>query len=92
MNDIEQQLKSRLRELQPTVDEYAEIKRTLDLIAQGRASAKARGSASRRAPSHSSTDGSGRAGQAVELIRMRPGITVRESGKLRKVGNGYEAA
>jgi hypothetical protein len=77
------EIEARMKELQPAVQEYERLQQAADALAgvggngRGRATRAARSSTRRRGRGRPRGTGK-RAQQALELVRARPGITIRE--------------
>lgn len=91
INDIERQMRERLAELKPSVDEYARIEASLVTLT-------GRPSPSRMRPAGSvSTSGTGRgkgrpasrAIQALDVISREPGITIADLAARLDIGPTY---
>ena len=80
LDEKRQEIEARLKELRPLVDEYNRLEKAASALAgvggNGRAAKAPRGP---RRRGRGRPRGSGtRAKQALELVRARPGITIRE--------------
>jgi hypothetical protein len=95
LDEKRKEIESRLRELRPLVDEFQRLERAAAALAgvggngrrtRGRPARRRRASGGRRGrPRGSGT----RAIQALELVRARPGITIRELADAMKIKANY---
>jgi hypothetical protein len=85
------EFEARMKELRPAVDEYNELERVVAALAGG--SARGRPARAKRAGNgrrRGRPRGSGtRAKQALELVRARPGITIRELSEAMGIHANY---
>jgi hypothetical protein len=93
ITDVERQVRERIKELEPLIAEYHQLQEVLGTFerssgqpvskaASGRRPAKRTG----RAPARR---GSGRADEALKLVKAAPGITVAELAEKMKIGPTY---
>ena len=83
LDEKRKEIESRLRELKPLVDEYNKLEQASRALAGVGGATASRRRTGRRAPSgrrrRGRPRGSGtRSIQAIELVKARPGITIRE--------------
>ena len=94
LEEKRKEIDSRLRELRPLVDEYRRLERAAAALAgvggdgrraRGRPTRRRSGGGRRGRPRGSGT----RSIQAMELVRARPGITIRELADAMKIKANY---
>ena len=79
LDEKRQEIDARMRELRPLVDEYNRLEKAAAALAGVGGNGGTRTSRSPRRRGRGRPRGSGtRAKQALELVRARPGITIRE--------------
>ena len=79
LDEKRREIDARLRELRPLVDEYNRLEKAAAALAGVGGNGGARASRSPRRRGRGRPRGSGtRAKQALELVRAKPGITIRE--------------
>jgi hypothetical protein len=89
------EIEARMKELRPSVDEYNRLEQAAAALAGvgstgGRAARTARASRSSNGRRRGRPRGSGtRAKQALELVRARPGITIRELSEAMGIHANY---
>jgi transposase-like protein len=83
VDQLEQQLVARLRELEPAVAEHREIERALAALRRGRDGAASAGGRARGG------GGPSRSERALALIARRPGVTVGELAEELGIGPTY---
>jgi hypothetical protein len=73
------EIEARMKELRPAVEEYEQLQQAAAALAGVRGNGRSRQARTPRRRSRGRPRGSGtRAKQALELVRARPGITIRE--------------
>jgi hypothetical protein len=98
LSDLERQVRARLKELEPLVEEAAQLKRLLASFEQAQTASPPRATSPRRGaqpkkrarrgrPAGSSTGS--RAAEALRLVGERPGITVAELAESMGIGPTY---
>jgi hypothetical protein len=94
LEEKRKEIDSRLRELRPLVDEYRRLEQAAQALAgvrgngrrtRGRATRRRAGGGRRGRPRGSGT----RAIQALELVKARPGITIRELADAMNIKANY---
>src|SRR4051795_8560549 len=93
LDEKRKEIESRLRELRPLVDEYNRLEQASRALAGvgGQATARRRGrrpAAGRRRRGRPRGSGT-RSIQAMELVKARPGITIRELATAMKIKANY---
>jgi hypothetical protein len=79
LDEKRREIDARMRELRPMVEEYNRLEKAASALAGVGGNGGARASRSPRRRGRGRPRGSGtRAKQALELVRARPGITIRE--------------
>jgi sugar-specific transcriptional regulator TrmB len=79
LDEKRREIESRLKELRPLVDEYNRLEKAAAALAGVGGNGRARQARAPRRRGRGRPRGSGtRAKQALELVRARPGITIRE--------------
>ena len=79
LDEKRREIDARMQELRPLVDEYNRLEKAAAALAGVGANAGTRASRSPRRRGRGRPRGSGtRAKQALELVRAKPGITIRE--------------
>ena len=86
LDEKRREIEARLKELRPLVDEYDRLQKAAAALAGvGNGSARATRRRGRGRPRGSGT----RAKQALELVRARPGITIRELSEAMGIHANY---
>ena len=79
LDEKRREIESRLKELRPLVDEYNRLEKAAAALAGVSGNGRTRQARAPRRRGRGRPRGSGtRAKQALELVRARPGITIRE--------------
>ena len=82
------EIESRMKELRPAVDEYNELERIAAAFDGPQRAGARRSRATRRGRGRPRGSGN-RAKQALELVRARPGITIRELAEAMGIHANY---
>lgn len=87
IKDLEEQIRSRMQELQPYVDEYAKLEALLPVLAD--APTRTPSSRAHRRIRSSRRDSGGRGAEALRIIRGNPGVTVSQLAGQLGIGPTY---
>jgi hypothetical protein len=91
--ELERQMRARLEELEPLINEAEVLRRVLDVLhdptsTNGTKTRAPRSAGTRRRRPRANSTG-GRKADALRLVNERPGITVAELAKAMAIGNTY---
>jgi len=89
ISDLEKQVRDRLAELKPLVDEYHQLEAVLASFAPQAVASSARPAPRRRRGATAPNGSSGRAEEALRLVAEQPGITVAELAARMGIGPTY---